>query len=76
MEEYFCSLTKALSVECEESGGGVGMKRKARRRRRVAGPNVALQSHSPDHLPSNLQSAVVDQPHTHHINGTDNIGFD
>ncbi|XP_043276592.1 protein Aster-B [Venturia canescens] len=69
MDEYFCSLAKALSVECEESGGGVGLKRKTRRRRRVAGPSATLQSHSPDHLPSNLQSTVIDQPHTLNANG-------
>ena len=70
LEEYFGSLTKALAVECEESGscGVGGIKRKARRRRRVAvgGPAVTLQSHPPDHLPANLQSSVIDQPQAHH----------
>lgn len=62
IEEYFGSLTKALSVECEETAVSNGIKRKTRRRRRVVGTGTSLQAHVPDHLPSTLSSAVVEQP--------------
>lgn len=64
LDEYFCSLTKALSVECEVSAGGNGLKRKTRRRRRVVGPGTSLQTHASDLLlPSTLSSATIEQPH-------------
>ncbi|KAK0178293.1 hypothetical protein PV328_002257 [Microctonus aethiopoides] len=64
LDEYFCSLTKALSVECEVTAGGNGLKRKTRRRRRVVGPGTSLQTHASDLLlPSTLSSATIEQPH-------------
>ncbi|XP_015591084.1 GRAM domain-containing protein 1B isoform X2 [Cephus cinctus] len=65
LEEYFRSLVKALSVECEEGTTGGGLKRKTRRRRRLPGVNTALQTHSSDLLSSNLQSTSVDLPRIH-----------
>ncbi|XP_076663530.1 protein Aster-B isoform X1 [Andrena cerasifolii] len=66
MEEYFSSLMKALGVECEESTNTVGLKRKARRRRRATGPGITLQSHASDHASSNLQASL----NLSHINDT------
>ncbi|XP_034936499.1 protein Aster-B-like [Chelonus insularis] len=60
LDEYFSSLTKALSVECEETAVGDGIKRKVRRRRRVACPQTLP---TPD-IPSTLSASVVEQPHT------------
>lgn len=68
LEDYFSSLIKALSVECEESSGVVGLKRKTRRRRRATSANVTLRNHSPDKLPVTLQSASTDLPHVHNNN--------
>ncbi|XP_015436745.1 PREDICTED: GRAM domain-containing protein 1B-like [Dufourea novaeangliae] len=58
LEEYFTSLIKALTTECEECITGGGLKRKARRRRRVTGTGITLQTHSADHTSSNLQSSL------------------
>ncbi|CAG5099829.1 Similar to GRAMD1B: Protein Aster-B (Homo sapiens) [Cotesia congregata] len=62
MEEYYGSLTKALSVECEDTASGNGIKRKARRRRRAVGVSPSLPVHAPD-LPTTLSAAVADPPH-------------
>lgn len=64
LEEYFSSLIKAISVECEEnntgSGGGPnGLKRKARRRRRTTNAGVSLQTHAPDLLSKHVSNTVV-----------------
>lgn len=56
LDEYFSSLIKALTMECEENSGSVGIKRKARRRRR--GPGISLQTHSSDHASSTLQNSL------------------
>nr|XP_012149577.1 PREDICTED: GRAM domain-containing protein 1B-like isoform X3 [Megachile rotundata] len=58
LEEYFTSLVKALTIECEESSGSGGVKRKARRRRRATGPGIVLQTHSTDHTSPSLQSSL------------------
>ncbi|OAD57404.1 GRAM domain-containing protein 1B [Eufriesea mexicana] len=58
LDEYFTSLIKALSIECEESTGSGGIKRKARRRRRATGPGISLQTHSSDHTSSTLQNSL------------------
>ncbi|XP_074112163.1 protein Aster-B [Cotesia typhae] len=62
MEEYYGSLTKALSVECEDTASGNGIKRKARRRRRAVGVSPSLPVHPPD-LSTTLSAAVADPPH-------------
>ncbi|XP_076246608.1 protein Aster-B isoform X1 [Calliopsis andreniformis] len=66
IEEYFTNLIKALTIECEEISSSGGLKRKARRRRRVTGVGVSLQTHSSDHTSSNLQNAL----NLPHINDT------
>ncbi|KAF3428069.1 hypothetical protein E2986_09009 [Frieseomelitta varia] len=58
LDEYFSSLIKALTMECEENSGSVGVKRKARRRRRATGPGISLQTHSSDHTSSTLQNSL------------------
>lgn len=66
LDEYFTSLIKALTVECEEGTGTSGLKRKTRRRRRVTGAGAALQTHhSPDHLPPKHQTFTSDLSHIH-----------
>ncbi|XP_043598366.1 protein Aster-B isoform X2 [Bombus pyrosoma] len=62
IDEYFTSLIKALTVECEETTGSGGVKRKARRRRRATGPGISLQTHSSDHTSSALQNSL-NMPH-------------
>lgn len=69
LDEYFSSLIKALTMECEENSGSVGVKRKARRRRRATGPGISLQTHSSDHTSSTLQNSL----NLPHIN--DNTGM-
>ncbi|XP_076756914.1 protein Aster-B [Xylocopa sonorina] len=58
IDEYFTSLMKALTIECEENSGSVGIKRKARRRRRPTGPGISLQTHSTDHTSPILQNSL------------------
>ncbi|XP_029045428.2 LOW QUALITY PROTEIN: protein Aster-B-like [Osmia bicornis bicornis] len=58
LEEYFTSLIKALTIECEENSGTGGVKRKARRRRRATGPGIVLQTHSADLTSPSLQSSL------------------
>ncbi|CAL7941744.1 unnamed protein product [Xylocopa violacea] len=58
IDEYFTSLIKALTIECEENSGSVGIKRKARRRRRPTGPGISLQTHSTDHTSPMLQNSL------------------
>lgn len=58
MDEYFTSLIKALTIECEENNGSGGVKRKTRRRRRATGPGISLQTHSSDHTSSTLQNSL------------------
>ncbi|XP_057338129.1 protein Aster-B-like [Microplitis mediator] len=70
MEEYFGSLAKALSVECEDTSGGNGIKRKTRRRRRAVGASPSLPVHAPD-LPATLSASVAEPPHV--ISGASKI---
>lgn len=77
LEEYFSSLIKAISVECEEnntgSGGGPnGLKRKARRRRRTTNAGVSLQTHAPDLLSKHVSNTVV-LPHNQGITHAFNV---
>ncbi|XP_076625066.1 protein Aster-B [Colletes latitarsis] len=58
IEEYFTSLIKALTIECEENTSSGGLKRKTRRRRRVTASGIALQTHSSDHTSPNLQNSL------------------
>lgn len=69
LEEYFTSLVKALTVECDEESVTGCLKRKARRRRRATGVGPALHSHSPDHLTVNHQTFPSDLPHIHSNSG-------
>ncbi|XP_063982134.1 protein Aster-B-like isoform X2 [Diachasmimorpha longicaudata] len=62
LDEYFTSLVKALSVNCEEASAGSGIKRKTKRRRRAVPGNNVLQAHPPDLLPLNLTSAATELP--------------
>ncbi|XP_032664230.1 protein Aster-B-like isoform X2 [Odontomachus brunneus] len=62
LEEYFISLIKALSVECEE-GSGSGGKRKTRKRRRATG--VVVQTHPSEHIAANHQISPSNSPHAH-----------
>ncbi|XP_025601796.2 protein Aster-B-like [Athalia rosae] len=68
LEEYFSSLIKALSVECEEGNVGVGLKRKTRRRRRLTGAAATLQTHPVDHLQSSHQAVTTDLPQVYNNN--------
>ncbi|XP_015524973.1 protein Aster-B isoform X1 [Neodiprion pinetum] len=68
LEEYFGSLVKALSVESEEGNVGVGLKRKARRRRRLTGAGASLQAHPTDHLQSCHQAVTADLPRVYNNN--------
>ncbi|XP_066591813.1 protein Aster-B-like [Prorops nasuta] len=65
LEDYFNSLIKALSVECEEGNASGGLKRKTKRRRRGVVAGVVLQSHSPDHVSTKPQSSIADIPLIH-----------
>ncbi|KAG7197531.1 hypothetical protein KM043_017642 [Ampulex compressa] len=65
LDEYFSSLIKALSVECEEGSGSGGLKRKTRRRRRATTTVNSLQTHSPDRMSPSHQTAPSDLPHIH-----------
>ncbi|KYN03970.1 GRAM domain-containing protein 1B, partial [Cyphomyrmex costatus] len=67
LEEYFNSLIKALTVECEEGNGSGGLKRKTRKRRRVTGVGAALQTHAPEHISANHQISPSNLPHNHAI---------
>nr|XP_031846242.1 protein Aster-B-like isoform X1 [Nomia melanderi] len=58
LEEYFTSLIKALTIECEEFTTTGGLKRKARRRRRVTGTGITLQTHSADLTSPSLQNPL------------------
>ncbi|XP_076167712.1 protein Aster-B isoform X2 [Ptiloglossa arizonensis] len=58
IEEYFTSLIKALTIECEENTSSGGLKRKTRRRRRVTASGITLQTHSSDHTSPNLQNSL------------------
>ncbi|XP_078038443.1 protein Aster-B [Augochlora pura] len=58
LEEYFTSLIKALTIECEEFSNTGGLKRKARRRRRITGTGITLQPLSADHTSPSLQNAL------------------
>ncbi|EZA60552.1 GRAM domain-containing protein 1B [Ooceraea biroi] len=64
LEEYFSSLVKALTVECEE-GSGSGGKRKGRKRRRAAGVGSTLQTHASEHISANHQISPSNLPHAH-----------
>lgn len=68
MDEYFTSLIKALTIECEENNGSGGVKRKTRRRRRATGPGISLQTHSSDHTSSTLQNSL-NLPHINNNTG-------
>lgn len=65
LEEYFNSLVKALAVECEESSGSGGLKRKTRKRRRATGVGATLQPHVAEHISVNHQISPSNLPHTH-----------
>lgn len=65
LEEYFISLIKALSVECEEGSGSGGLKRKTRKRRRATGVVSALQTHASEHMATNHQISPSNSPHAH-----------
>ncbi|CAK9813177.1 Protein Aster-B [Anthophora plagiata] len=58
VDEYFTSLIKALTIECEEGSGSGGVKRKTRRRRRATGAGISLQTHSSDHTSPTLQNSL------------------
>ncbi|KAH0945148.1 hypothetical protein HN011_002753 [Eciton burchellii] len=66
LEEYFNSLVKALTVECEE-GNGSGGKRKGRKRRRATGVGATLQTHASEHISANHQISPSNLPHAHAI---------
>lgn len=65
LEEYFSSLVKALTMECEEGNGSGGLKRKARKRRRATGVGAALQTHASEHMTANHQISSSNLPHAH-----------
>ncbi|KYN33847.1 GRAM domain-containing protein 1B [Trachymyrmex septentrionalis] len=68
LEEYFNSLIKALTVECEEGNGSGGLKRKTRKRRRATGVGAALQTHTSEHISVNHQISPSNLSHNHAIN--------
>ena len=65
LEEYFNSLIKALTVECEEGNGSGGLKRKTRKRRRATGVGAALQTHTSEHISVNHQISPSNLSHNH-----------
>ncbi|XP_012272222.1 GRAM domain-containing protein 1B isoform X2 [Orussus abietinus] len=65
LDEYFSSLVKALSVECEEVNISGGIKRKARRRRRVTAAGIALQAHPPELSSVVHPVTAAELPHIH-----------
>ena len=66
LDEYFSSLMKALSVECEESSAVTGgLKRKTKRKRRVTAVGGGLQTITPDILVSNHPAVAADLPRSH-----------
>ncbi|XP_072753461.1 protein Aster-B [Anoplolepis gracilipes] len=65
LDEYFNSLVKALTVECEEGSGSGGLKRKTRKRRRATGVGATLQTHASEHISVNHQISPSNLPHTH-----------
>ncbi|XP_014471146.1 PREDICTED: GRAM domain-containing protein 1B-like isoform X2 [Dinoponera quadriceps] len=67
LEEYFDSLTKALTVECEEGSGSGGLKRKTRKRRRATGVGATLQTHASEHMAGNHQISPSNSSHAHAI---------
>ncbi|XP_018305385.1 GRAM domain-containing protein 1B isoform X1 [Mycetomoellerius zeteki] len=68
LEEYFNSLIKALTVECEEGNGSGGLKRKTRKRRRATGVGAALQTHTSEHISVNHQISPSNLSHNHAAN--------
>jgi len=65
LEEYSNSLIKTLMMECEESNGSGGLKRKTRKRRRATGANATLQTHTSEHISTNHQISPSNLPHPH-----------
>jgi len=65
LEEYFNSIIKALTVECEEGNGSGGLKRKTRKRRRATGVGTALQTHTSEHISVNHQISPSNLSHNH-----------
>lgn len=65
LEEYFNSLVKALTVECEEGSISGGLKRKTRKRRRATGVAATLQTHPSEHISANHQISPSILPHVH-----------
>lgn len=65
LEEYFNSLVKALTLECEEGSVSGGLKRKTRKRRRATGVGATLQTHVTEHISVNHQISPSNLPHTH-----------
>lgn len=68
LEEYFNSLVKALTVECEEGSVSGGIKRKTRKRRRATGAGATLQTHASEHISVNHQISPSNLPHVHTAN--------
>ncbi|XP_029661307.1 protein Aster-B-like [Formica exsecta] len=68
VDEYFNSLVKALTVECEEGSVSGGLKRKTRKRRRATGVGAALQTHASEHISVNHQISPSNLPHAHAAN--------
>lgn len=62
LEEYFSSLIKALTIECEEGNGSGGLKRKTRKRRRATGGGSSLP-HVSEHMSVNHQISPSNLPH-------------
>ncbi|XP_020297898.1 GRAM domain-containing protein 1B-like, partial [Pseudomyrmex gracilis] len=67
LEEYFNSLVKALTVECEEGSISGGLKRKTRKRRRATGVAATLQTHPSEHISANHQISPSILPHVHAV---------
>ncbi|KAL6440709.1 hypothetical protein ACFW04_003283 [Cataglyphis niger] len=68
LDEYFNSLVKALTVECEEGSVSGGLKRKTRKRRRATGVGATLQTHASEHISVNHQISPSNLPHAHTAN--------
>jgi len=52
-------------MECEESNGSGGLKRKTRKRRRATGAGATLQTHTSEHISTNHQISPSNLPHPH-----------
>lgn len=71
MDEYFNSLTQALSVECEDNSGTRGVKRKSKRRKCNKDLKAVIQTS--EHIPLNLPPSLVDLPFVHNNQISSNL---